>query len=185
MFLLGNFHSGFKGTVVVEVMKIRRSGIVVTSHERSGVSKHRQLDCLFSSLIRLTTQKSSNLRITGPLWGNPPVTRGFPSQRSINAKKRFRVVTSWSRLVKPQTMGWNENTLFWYTHCNQANGIHRGNKCIFHGHNQDGSWYTKHTLIHICYIHTYKWSLRLPKCVTIIIYTLRVPGVNVSQRTVC
>ena len=73
-------------------------------------------------------------------------------------------------------MWWNENTLFWNTRCNQANGIHRGNKYIFHGHNQDGSWYKKHILIHICYIHTYKWSLRLPKCVTLIIYPSRVPG---------
>ena len=35
----------------------------VTSHERHGVSNQRQLDC-FNSLFRLTTEKTSNLRIS-------------------------------------------------------------------------------------------------------------------------
>ena len=34
----------------------------------------------------LTTKEISKLRIIGPLWGNPPVTRGFPSQEDNNAE---------------------------------------------------------------------------------------------------
>ena len=38
------------------------------------VLHHRQLDCCFKSMPRLTTNKISKLRIRGLLWVEPPVT---------------------------------------------------------------------------------------------------------------
>ena len=55
-------------------------------NERRGVSNHRHLDCLFSRLSRLRSKKASQLRVTGLCEGNPPVTGGFPSQRTSNAE---------------------------------------------------------------------------------------------------
>ena len=34
--------------------------------------------------------------ITGPLWGNPPVTGGFPSQRANNAKLWYFSILAWT-----------------------------------------------------------------------------------------
>ena len=36
--------------------------------ERYIVSNHRHIDCLFNNLVRLTPKKTTNLRLTGPLW---------------------------------------------------------------------------------------------------------------------
>ena len=48
--------------------------IAVTSHEHHGIANHwKPLQ---------TTKKISKLCITGPLWGNPLVSSGFPSQRA-------------------------------------------------------------------------------------------------------
>ena len=54
------------------------SGIPVTSHKHYAISYHWQLYCLFSSLFRLTTKKTSKLRITAhlakfmrPTWSPP------------------------------------------------------------------------------------------------------------------
>ena len=57
--------------------------------ERQGIRDHRQLDCFFNSLFRLTSPEISTLDITGRLWGEsmwywPP--RGFLSQRVSKAK---------------------------------------------------------------------------------------------------
>ena len=41
---------------------------------------------LFSRYFRM---KNSTLRITGLLWGEPPVTIGFPSQKDSNSKSVF------------------------------------------------------------------------------------------------
>ena len=43
-------------------------GIIVTSHERHGMSYHRQLRCLFSRLFRRTSNKTSKPRVSGYLW---------------------------------------------------------------------------------------------------------------------
>ena len=70
--------------------------IKVTSHERHGMSSHWQRCCLFNCLFRCTLKKTStstlqtyNIQVTGPLWGNPPVTSGFPSQRASNVESVF------------------------------------------------------------------------------------------------
>ena len=52
-----------------------------------SVKDHRPLEYLFNSWFRrVTSNKISKLCITDPLWGNPPVTGGFPSQRASNAE---------------------------------------------------------------------------------------------------
>ena len=38
-------------------------------NERHGVSNHQPLDCLFYALFKLTSKKTSKVRVTGPLWG--------------------------------------------------------------------------------------------------------------------
>ena len=50
------------------------------------------IDWLFRSLFRLTSKKEPKLRITDPLWENPPLTGGFSSQMTSNAE---RLSTSW------------------------------------------------------------------------------------------
>ena len=55
-------------------------------NERDGVSNHRRLDCLLIRLIRRRSRKTSKLRVNGLCKGNPPVTDGFPSQRTSNAQ---------------------------------------------------------------------------------------------------
>ena len=54
---------------------------IVASTERQGIIFHQCLDCFFSSLLKLTPKKISKLRITGPLWGEPPSAGGFFLQR--------------------------------------------------------------------------------------------------------
>ena len=53
-------------------------------NERHGISNHRCLECLLTRLFRRTSKKTSKLHWA--LWGNPPVTGGFPSQRASNAE---------------------------------------------------------------------------------------------------
>ena len=63
--------------------------ITATSNDHHDVSNHRQFECLFYHLFRLTTKEhqSSSLHVMALCEGNPPVTGGFPSQRASNAKK--------------------------------------------------------------------------------------------------
>ena len=58
--------------------------ITVTSHEVYGVATHRQLKCLFNNFFNLTTNKTSNLQITGPLSGESAVDS---TQRESNAER--------------------------------------------------------------------------------------------------
>ena len=44
--------------------------ITMTSHKRHGVYDHRQLNCLFSRLIRGTSNRITKLSGTDPLWGD-------------------------------------------------------------------------------------------------------------------
>ena len=54
------------------------------TNERHCISNDLQLACLFNSLLRLTTDKTSKFRITGPLWGasafdkEPIMRKAFP-----------------------------------------------------------------------------------------------------------
>ena len=67
-------------------------------NERDGVSNHRRLDCLPDRLFRHRSKKISKLRVTGFCEGNPPVTGGFPSQRTSEAEN---VSTWWRHHAKP------------------------------------------------------------------------------------
>ena len=60
--------------------------ITVKSHERHGVSHHRQLDCLFNSFwcLQQIKHQSSTLAILCE-W-NPLVTDGWPWQSASNAE---------------------------------------------------------------------------------------------------
>ena len=57
-------------------------------HGRHDVLIQWLFDCLFNSLFGLTSQKSSNVHIVCPLWGESSGD-GFPSQRANNAASVF------------------------------------------------------------------------------------------------
>ena len=59
-------------------------------HNEGGcVSNHRRLVCLFNSLFRRRSKRTSNLRVTGLCAGNSPVSGEFPAQRASNAENVF------------------------------------------------------------------------------------------------
>ena len=70
------------------------------NNECDGVSHHWRLHCLLNRLLARRSKKTSKLRVTGLCEGYPPVTSGFPSQRSSNAK----VVSIWLRHHAPVGM---------------------------------------------------------------------------------
>ena len=53
---------------------------------RDGVSNHQRFVCLLNRLLRRRSKKTSKLHLTGLCEGNPPVTRGCPSQTASNAE---------------------------------------------------------------------------------------------------
>ena len=55
-------------------------------YECDVVSNHRRLDCLLNRWFRHRSEKISMPHVTGLCEGNPPVTGGFPSQRTSNAE---------------------------------------------------------------------------------------------------
>ena len=61
-------------------------------NKHDGASNHQRLGCLLSRLFRRLSKKTSKPRVTGLSDGNPPVTGGFPSQRTSNSEK---VSISW------------------------------------------------------------------------------------------
>ena len=62
-------------------------------NEHHGGSNHRDADYLLNRLFRRTSKKILKLRVTSLYYWNPPVTSGFPSQRSSNAEN----VSNWWR----------------------------------------------------------------------------------------
>ena len=56
--------------------------MTMTLHKHNGITYHWQIDCLFNSLLRMTTKKTSKLHITRPFWGETtshqriPLTKG-------------------------------------------------------------------------------------------------------------
>ena len=54
--------------------------------ERNGVSNHQRFQCSLNRLYRRRSKTTSKLCVAGHCEGNPLVTGGFPSQRTINAK---------------------------------------------------------------------------------------------------
>ena len=69
--------------------------ITMTSYGRHGVSNHRQILCSFNRLPRITSKKTSKIRVTGPLWGELRCPMDSPHNRRVTWKK-FHVMTySW------------------------------------------------------------------------------------------
>ena len=75
------------------------------------VTSHGRHDCLLNSLFMPKPSKPSNLGIPGPLWGNSPVSSGFP--RANNAESAFMW---WSRHVHVAMLILNDSTrrMCWY-----------------------------------------------------------------------
>ena len=65
----------------------------MTSHDRHGVSDHRQLDCLYNSLFRLTPRKTPKLVLL--FLRNPPV--------ALSQTQVYYDVLMWQNLLKPVT----------------------------------------------------------------------------------
>ena len=63
-------HSRANSTKTGWYLVLFSSYITVASPESHDVLNHRQLDCLLYALSILTTKKTPNLRITGPVCGD-------------------------------------------------------------------------------------------------------------------
>ena len=57
-----------------------------TSHERHDVSNHRQLHCLFNSVVWLTERINQSYASLSLCKGNPRVSVGFPHKRPVMRK---------------------------------------------------------------------------------------------------
>ena len=68
--------------------------ITVTSGERNGDSNHLHIDCLFNWFFTLTTKKTSNLRLTGPLWWESTDYRWILLKKGQWYGKRFIFMAS-------------------------------------------------------------------------------------------
>ena len=82
------------------------TSLITVSHERHGVSNLWQIKCIFKSLFILIGMETSNVPITGPLWRNPSVTDGFPSQRNSNAEGVSYLWRHHGQTSFYQTWGW-------------------------------------------------------------------------------
>ena len=61
--------------------------------------------------VSQTTKKLSKLCITGPVWGHPPVTRLFPSQRASNVE---RISPSWRHTYMAAILSVNNKISCWH-----------------------------------------------------------------------
>ena len=66
---------------------IHHVSFLPTRHGRHSVTNHRQLNCLFDSIVKLTTIKTWKLHYNGLLFcgRNPSVIVGFHSQKVSNS----------------------------------------------------------------------------------------------------
>ena len=87
-------HASVMSSAILNALQWRQNG-------HAGVSNHRCLNCLLSSLFRRRSKKTSKLRFTGLCEGNPPGTGEFPSQRTSNVQKCFHWMTSSCDIFKP------------------------------------------------------------------------------------
>ena len=55
-------------------------------NEIDCISNHQRLDCLLNRFSRHRSNKTSKLRVSGLFDRNPPLTGGFPTQKTSNAK---------------------------------------------------------------------------------------------------
>ena len=73
-------------------------------NERVGVSNYRCPDCLLNRLFRHRSKQTSNFCFTGLCEEKPPVTGGFPSERTSNAEMfpfdDVITIRSWYVLVR-------------------------------------------------------------------------------------
>ena len=77
------------------------SYITMTSHERHGVSNHRNLDCLLNRFCIITRRHQKFVLLA--LWEmNPPLTSGFRSQSASNVQS---VSMSWRHAIKSSPCG--------------------------------------------------------------------------------
>ena len=74
--------------------------IQVKSHQYHDISNHQQLNCLFNSLLRLTTHKTSQLRINGRLQGESIGDCGFPTQ-GVSGEENISILWRHHDRVKP------------------------------------------------------------------------------------
>ena len=58
--------------------------------------------CLALSNFMMTSSNGSIFRVAGPLWGEPPVIGGFPSQRPVTRSFDVSLICAW-------TNGWINN----------------------------------------------------------------------------
>ena len=63
-----------------------------TSHERHGVSNHRQLYCLLINLFKLTTKQAPTLWIVCPLWGDSNGQRWIPFAKGQRYGSHFHKI---------------------------------------------------------------------------------------------
>ena len=95
-------------------------------NEPDGISNHRRLEYLLNRLFRRISKKTSKLRVTCLCEGNPPVTGGFPEQRSSNAE-----YVLFDDVIMVILLGWGSpgslrhlaNTKAWY-HCTHPGGYY-------------------------------------------------------------
>ena len=93
---LGRHHSNVPSIILDSaVVVIWALSITMMSYECHGISDH-QLNCLFKSLFRLTTNTHQSFALLAFCKGNPPVMDGFPSTRPVMLCMRisFQVVAS-------------------------------------------------------------------------------------------
>ena len=63
--------------------------ITATSNEHQDTDIHLPLDCLFRSMFRLTSQETSKLLITGPLWRESTDDQCIPHHKDPVMRKVF------------------------------------------------------------------------------------------------
>ena len=76
--------------------------ITVISHKHHRVWKHWSLNCFFNSFCKLTSKETSNLQITGSLWGKSSSDWWFPLTKGELCRKHFYVML-WLLFIRNST----------------------------------------------------------------------------------
>ena len=86
-----------------------------TSHERHGVSNHRQLDFFAQNFFQSNKKKLTMLHINGPLRENPLVTGGSPHNEHVirRAFPRHNNATPFPIKSWIIMTSWNGNPRYW------------------------------------------------------------------------
>ena len=90
--------------------------VAMTSHYHHGISNHCLVNHLLSSLICLTTNETSKLCITGPLWGESTRTTNETSKLCITGPlwgESTRTTNETSKLCITGPL-WGESTSDWW-----------------------------------------------------------------------